>query len=185
MFSVPYSLRKVLMVRRLPLALLPLALVAAACAEDDGAKTREAGSVVVIGPPPPGGGGSVSAIGSGCTTKGASTKVPAASFEVHLDEHTLTVPAEVPAGVDRVVVKNFGDDPHDLVITQLDSADDLPRVDGAADVDGLPNTAFRVMEFPSNTICTATFELPAGRYVAFSNVGDDLAQGMVTTFVVG
>ena len=59
---------------RIPLLALPLRLVLQACGDDDGATTREAGSVVIIGPPPPGGGASVSAVGTGCTTKGATTK---------------------------------------------------------------------------------------------------------------
>ena len=44
------------------------------------------------------------------------------------------------------------------------------------------------MEFPGNTICEGTFDLPAGNYVVFSNLdgsqGGDFAQGMVATFVV-
>jgi hypothetical protein len=164
----------------------PLILVSA-CGDDDGAKTRAAGSVVIIGPPPPGGGASVSAIGTGCTTRGATTKQAANNIQIDLDEYTVTVPATVPAGVSRPVLKNFGADPHEVVITQADSIDDLPVVDGFVDVDALPNPAFRVMEFAGNTICEGTFELPAGNYVIFSNLegptGSDYAQGMVATFV--
>ncbi len=165
----------------------PLILVSA-CADDDGAKTREAGSVVIIGPPPPGGGASVSAVGTGCTTRGATTKRAANNIQIDLLEYTVTVPAPVPAGVSRLVLKNFGSDPHEDVITQADSIDDLPVVDGFVDIDALPNQTFRVMEFAGNTICKGTFDLPAGNYVIFSNVegpqGSDYAQGMVATFVV-
>ena len=165
----------------------PLILLSA-CADDDGAKTREAGSVVIIGPPPPGGGASVSAIGTGCTTRGATTKKAANNVQIDLDEYSVTVPATVPAGVSRLVLKNFGSDPHEVVITQADSIDDLPIADGFVDIDALPNQAFRVMEFAGNTICEGTFDLPAGNYVIFSNLegptGSDYAQGMVATFVV-
>jgi hypothetical protein len=170
------------------LALVAVPILVQACAQDDGANTREAGSVVIIGPPPPGGGASVSAVGTGCTTRGATTKIAANDAEIAIDEYTVTPPATVPAGVSRFVVKNFGSDPHEVVITQADSIDDLPVADGFVDIDALPNQAYRVMEFAGNTICEGTFELPAGNYVVFSNLdgpqGSDYAQGMVATFVV-
>ena len=159
-----------------------------ACADDDGATTREAGSVVVIGPPPPGGGGSVSAVGTGCVTKGATTKKAIADVQFGLDEYSITPPDEINAGVNRIVVKNFGEDPHEIVITQATSSDDLPLIDGAVDLEALPGKVFRVQEFAGNTICEGTFDLPAGDYVAFSNLvgsqGGDFELGMVATFTV-
>ncbi len=203
MFSLPYSQRKVdyldstvpfmeialkLATAAIALLALPLALALQACGEDDGASTRAAGSVVVIGPPPAGGGASVSAVGTGCMTKGATTKKVASNIEFALDEYSITPPANVTAGVNRIVVKNFGADPHEIVITQAASIDDLPLVDGAVDIDALPEKVFRVMEFPGNTICEGTFDLPAGNYVVFSNIsgpqGSDFEQGMAATFVV-
>lgn len=168
-------------------AVIPLLLQA--CAADDGATTREAGSVVIIGPPPPGGGGSVSAVGGGCTTKGATTKVPIASVTFDMDESSITPPAQdVAAGVNRIVIKNFGAEPHEFIITTAASIDDLPLLDGGVDVDNLPDKVFRVAEFPGNTICEGTFDLPAGHYVAFSNrvsdAGTDFELGVVTTFTV-
>ena len=77
----------------------------------------------------------------------------------------MTLPATVPAGVSRIVVKNFGSDPHEIVITQADSVDDLPVADGVVDIDALPKKVYRVMEFAGNTICEGTFDLPAGNYV--------------------
>ena len=172
----------------IPLLALPVALGLQACGDDDGATTREAGSVVIIGPPPPGGGASVSALGTGCTTKGATTKKVANNIQFALDEYTITPPDSITAGVNRIVVKNFGSDPHEIVITQAASIDDLPVSDGAVDIDALPEKVFRVMEFAGNTICEGTFDLPAGNYVVFSNLagteGTDFEQGMVATFVV-
>ena len=47
---------------------------------------------------------------------------------------------------------------------------------------------FRVQEFAGNTICEGTFDLPAGDYVALSNLeglqGGDFELGMVATFTV-
>ena len=92
------------------------------------------------------------------------------------------------AGVNRIVVKNFGSDPHEIVITRAGSVDDLPVTDAAVDLDALEGDVFRVMEFPGNTICEGTFELPAGDYVVFSNLpagdGTDFSRGMVATFTV-
>ena len=168
------------------LVLLGLVLGAAACSEDDGADTRTAGSVAIIGPPPPEGGGSVSAVGPGCTTKGATTKLPAGSHEIALDEWSVTVPASVPAGVSRFVLKNFGSEAHEVVIVPAASADALPVVDGRVDEDAL--TALkpkRVMEFAGNTICEGTFELAAGSYVVLCNLVDADATPAVNHFEEG
>lgn len=174
--------------RVVAVGLLTTAVLLPACASDDGAGTREAGSVVIIGPPPPGGGGSVSAVGTGCTTRGATTKKAGNTVQIELDEYSIAVPATVPTGINRVVVKNFGSDPHEIVITQLDSVDELGASGDVVDIDGLPNKVYRVQSFPGNTICEGTFELPAGEYVVFSNLpadgGSDYSRGMVSTFVV-
>lgn len=170
------------------LALVAPLVLLSACADDDGANTREAGSVVIIGPPPAGGGASVSAVGTGCTTRGATTKRAANTIQIDIEEYEVTAPSTVPAGVNRIVVRNFGSDPHEVVITQAGSVDDLPVVDGSVDLDALAGQAYRVMEFAGNTICEGTFDLPAGDYVVFSNLdgpqGSDYAHGMVATFVV-
>lgn len=159
-----------------------------ACADDDGASTREAGSVVIIGAPPPGGGGSVSAIGTGCVTKGATTKTAVANVQFGFDEYSITPPDEISAGVNRIVVKNFGEEPHEIVITQAASADDLPISGGSVDLEAWPGKLYRVQEFAGNTICEGTFDLPAGDYVVFSNLegsqGGDFELGMVAAFTV-
>lgn len=165
-------------------SLLLLALVIGGCAEDDGAAVRSAGGAVrIIGPPPPEGGGSVSAVGSGCTTRGATTKLPAASVEVHLDEYTVTAPATVGAGVTRLVVKNFGSVPLGLVVTAAASTAEVTGADG-----GLAETSLgdrltkRIEAFPGNTICEATFELPAGTYLLLEP--EHLGRGMAAPLTV-
>jgi hypothetical protein len=141
---------------------------------DDGADVRDEGTVVIIGPPPPGGGVSISAIGTGCTTRGATTKLPAYHAVVDVDAESIEVP-EIVAGVTRIVVRNFDSVPHGLVLTELDSIDDLPLTDdGYVDEEALPNPVFRIAEFPGNTLCEGTFDLPAGDYVVFSPSPEDL-----------
>jgi hypothetical protein len=171
-----------------------LATGVAACSEDDGADTRTAGSVAIIGPPPPEGGGSVSAVGTGCTTKGATTKLPAGSYELGLDEWTVTVPDALPPGVARLVLKNFGTQSHEVVIAAVASPSALPVVDGGVDEDALADLKpKRVAGFASNTICEGTFELAAGQYVVFCNLLDEdvtpavshFAEGMVMPLRVG
>jgi hypothetical protein len=183
------EIRSMKLTRALPIVALLAPLVLPACGDDDGAATRQAGSVVIIGPPPPGGGGSVSAVGTGCVTKGATTKRAATNVQFALDEYSIEAPAQLAAGVSRIVVKNFGSDPHEIVITLGADADDLPVVDGAVDLEALPNKLYRVQEFAGNTICEGTFDLPAGDYVVFSNLvgadGSDFERGMFATFTVG
>jgi hypothetical protein len=163
---------------------------------DDGADTREAGTVVIIGPPPPGGGGSVSAVGTGCTTRGATTKLPSDHVLIDIDAGSIELP-EIGAGVTRIVARNFDSEPHGLVLTELDSVGDLPLTeDGFVDEEALPNKVFRIAEFPGNTICEGTFELPAGRYVVFSpspegrddtadSVESDVSVGVVAELTIG
>jgi hypothetical protein len=82
--------------------------------------------------------------------------------QFELDEHTITPPAEITAGVNRVVAKNFGADPHELVITRAGAVEDLPVVDGAVDIEALTDDVYRVQEFAGNTICEGTFDLATG-----------------------
>lgn len=151
---------------------------------DDGADVREEGTVVVIGPPPAGGGGSVSAVGTGCTTRGATTKLPSANVLVDVDAGSIELPA-IPAGVVRIVVRNFDSEPHGLVLTELESPDDLTiGDDGLVDEEALPNKLFRIAEFPGNTICEGAFELPPGHYVVFSPAPGDVDAGIVAELTI-
>lgn len=181
----PIRLRRSFLLAACLLALLP------ACSDDDGASTREGGgSVQIIGPQPEAGGGSVSAVGAGCTTKGATTKLAAKTIEIRLDEYTVAAPAETTAGVTRVLVKNLGSAAHGIVITRTGSAASLPRKGTAVDLDALPAEAtFRIEPFAGNTICEGTFDLPAGSYLVFcpeapAGGASHLDQGMVATLVV-
>jgi hypothetical protein len=179
--------RPVLRRLRRPLAavLLALTVLGAACSDDDGAAVREGGgSVNIVGPPPPAGGGSVSAVGTGCTTQGATTKLPQASVEIGLDEFAVTVPPAIAPGVTRLVVKNFGSQPHGLLITAASSVGEVTAADGTLDEAALASRLTKRLEpFPNNTICEGTFELPPGNYVVVDP--GYVRQGMVATLTVG
>ena len=154
-------------------------LGAAACSDDDGAEVRGTGSVEIVGPPPPAGGGSVSATGTGCTTKGGTTRIPSQMLTVDLDEYTLKVPATAKAGVTEVVVRNVGAESHEIGIAKAASRNALPIKDGRVDEAALEATGlFKIESFAKNTICRGVFDLTAGTYVFFDNLGGSAsAQG--------
>jgi hypothetical protein len=165
-------------------ALILAVALGAACGDDDGATVRETGSVRIVGDPPPEGGGSVSATGSGCTTKGATNKLPAATLEVSLFDDAIRTAASQPAGVTEVVVKNQGDAAHELVIVPESSAAARAVAAGAVDDATLAaGPLWRIAAFPRNTICRGIFDLPAGSYVLFDSLSEagtsNIGRGMV------
>ncbi|MEO5841480.1 MAG: hypothetical protein ABIQ73_16465 [Acidimicrobiales bacterium] len=176
---------------RLAYAVVLCAVLFAACSDDDGAEVRSAGSVEIVGPPPPEGGGSVSAVGTGCTTKGATTKLAAATLEVNVDEYTLQAPATAKAGVLEVIVRNRGAQPHELIIAKAASREALPVKDGKVDEVALEATGFyKIASFPKSTICRGFFDLAAGTYVLFDNLTgagqtqSNLQRGMVSVLTL-
>ena len=152
---------------------------AVACSDDDGTEVRSNGSVEVVGPSPPEGGGSVSATGTGCTTKGGTTRIPSQTLTVELDEYTVKVPSTAKAGVTEVVVRNVGSQSHEIGIAKAASRDALPIKDGRVDEAALEATGlFKIESFAKNTICRGVFDLTAGTYVFFDNLGGSAsAQG--------
>ena len=160
--------------RRLPRLVASVALcalIATACSDDDGAEVRNSGSVQIVGEPPPEGGGSVSATGSGCTTKGATTKIAASTLEVVVDEYTLKAPSTAKAGVTEVVVKNVGSESHEVAMAKGMTLESLPIKDGRVDEAALEATGlYKIASFPKNTICRGVFDLTAGTYVFFDNL---------------
>lgn len=146
-----------------------LTAVAAGCG-DDGTDVRDqadAGSVGMIGPAAEGGGASVSAVATGCTTRGATTLLSTTDLEIGLDEWSITVKGDT-AGVVRIVAKNFGDLEHEVVIVKGSSTSGLPMKDGVVDIEAVTPAA-RFLPFAGNTICQAPFELGPGSYVVFDN----------------
>jgi hypothetical protein len=144
----------------------------AACSDDDGAEVRSSGSVEIVGPTPPAGGGSVSATGTGCNTKGGTTRIPSQMLTVELDEYTVKAPSAAKAGVTEVVVRNVGSQTHEIGIAKAATRDALPIKDGRVDEAALEATGlFKIESFAKNTICRGVFDLTAGTYVFFDNLG--------------
>ena len=96
--------------------------------------------MVIIGPPPPGGGASVSAVGTGCTTKGATTKKAGAQRRSSGSTSTRITPPDERAGRRQ---PHRGQELRHRTPTRSssprrDAIDDLPVVDGVVDLDALP-----------------------------------------------
>lgn len=105
--------------------------------------------------------------------------------------------AEVDAGDATFIARNVGpDDPHELVIVRTDlEADRLPTVaDGSFDEAGSGVEVIgEIEELAVEGQNSATFSLPAGRYVLLCNVVEEeedgeleahFAEGMHTSFTV-
>ncbi|MGH9184905.1 MAG: hypothetical protein ACRD0U_03645, partial [Acidimicrobiales bacterium] len=152
------------------------------------------------------GSGSGSASGSASGTEEASLCVydsgspgsgsPAATVEIALDEFSISVDGEVPVGVVTFEAVNEGEEDHEVVIAQSDTADLPTDDDGAADESQLPAGALlgEIEAFPAGESHACDFELEPGSYVLFCNVVEEeeggeieahFSEGMVTTIEVG
>lgn len=174
-------------------AVLALGMLAGCSNNDDGAAVRDSGGVVSIVGPPPESGGSVSAVGTGCSTRGSTTRLPGSSIEVRLEDGTLEAPATATEGVIRFVAKNFGVQPHELWVVKATDIADVPRVAGRVEEDSMGALEFwRIRSFPGNTICQGLFTLAPGTYVLFDDLVPEGADptapsslsGMVATLTV-
>jgi hypothetical protein len=168
--------------RRAMVAALPaLAIVigAGCTSDDDGAQVRDSGGVVSIVGPAPESGGSVSATGTGCSTRGSTTRLPSSSITVRLDDGSLEAPATATEGVIRFVAKNFGSMPHELWVVKAAAVDEIPTTAGRVDEETMGDLSFwRIRSFPGNTICQGLFTLEPGTYLLFDDL---LAEGAATT----
>ena len=159
---------------------LPLLLVSgglAACT-DDGAGTRSDS-------------GSASGSGSGTADVACETvgDPDAADVElgVSLTDYEIQPESDTAAaGTVAFSLDNEADEPHEFVVVQADSADDLPLSGGTVDEEALPDGAFigEVSPFPGGETCQGAFDLATANYVLFCNVDDHFARGMHTTFTV-
>lgn len=117
----------------------------------------------------------MSAVATGCTTRGATTLLATSDLEIGLDEWSVAV-EDGTAGVVRIVAKNFGDQKHEVVVVKGSTTSGLPTKAGVVDIEATTPAA-RFLPFVGNTICQAPFELGPGTYVVFDNQPADEASG--------
>jgi hypothetical protein len=188
---------------------LLVALVAAACGDDDGADVRSEPSTAVSTPSSvsASGSGSVVASGTGSASEPGGASGPACppvgedtsattTVGVKLDEFSIQTDASrVPAGTIRFTVDNIGKEKHEFVVVAGVSPGDLPLDhDGALDEAALPPGALvgEIEPFPPGEVCDGVFTLAAGDYTLLCNVVEredgktesHLHEGMVTRLAV-
>jgi hypothetical protein len=179
--------------------LLALAVMGAACGDDDGGGVREvgaaSGSGSASGPASGSGSGSATEAAHDCAPSGTSAAT-GEHVEVTLDEWTVEPgTSTIAAGTVVFEAINAGDEPHELVIVRGDDPADLPLSEGKVDEEQLPEGAFigEIEAFPAGERCAASFELEPGRYVLFCNITEQeehggheshFEEGMVTTIEV-
>jgi hypothetical protein len=186
------------------MAMAVFLLAAAGCGDDDGSDVRvidEGGSASGSGSGSGSASGSASGSGSAaeeaeCAPAGDSSTADS-TVQVELSEFTIETEGEASAGNVAFELVNVGAEPHEMVVVQGASLDDLPTdADGALDEGALESGALigEVEPFPGEgETCEGTFELEAGDYVLLCNIVEEedgeveshLAEGMATTFSVG
>lgn len=82
----------------------------------------------------------------------------------------------VPAGKTRIIARNVGNETHELVLVRMDDQKLPLKADGSVDEEMIPESR-KVGEIPGvagGDEVTKTFDLPAGRYVAFCNLVEQM-----------
>ena len=152
-----------------------LAMVLAACGDDDGGDVRDLGSD---------GSASGSASGSGSGSGSGSASAPSEAecmpvnpdmegdadtvVEIELVDYSFNPSEiEVPAGVVTFQVTNNGTEPHEVAF--LPGGGEVPMTDaGAPDEEALVAAgAFELEAFGPGQTCNATYELAPGDYTIF------------------
>jgi hypothetical protein len=98
-----------------------------------------------------------------------------------LDEWSVAAPTEpIHAGEVRITAVNDGSETHELVIVRTADAASLPtKADGSVDEEAI-SEADKPGEIPdvaAGDSAAATLDLPAGDYVAFCNLVDQMGNG--------
>jgi hypothetical protein len=122
----------------------------------------------------------LSACGNASNTTDKSS-APANANAFVLREWSVSPPtARLQAGKVGITVTNNGSGTHELVIVRARDAASLPtKSDGSVDEDKVPATD-KAGEFPdlaAGSSATKTLDLPAGHYVAFCNLVDQMGNG--------
>ncbi|MCZ7535325.1 MAG: hypothetical protein M5T61_04860 [Acidimicrobiia bacterium] len=174
-------------IRLLTAAVLTSAVVLAACGNDDGADVRQIGGEVS---------GSQAASGTAECTPIGDFATADTTVNATLDEYSVTLDTEaVTTGAVHIAAENIGDEPHEILVVEAGSPDDLPvGADNRVSEDDLPDGSLigEIEAFPGGQTCDGTFDLDPGTYVLFCNLvtspgGIEVShfmEGMATTLTV-
>lgn len=111
---------------------------------------------------------------------GTST-VPSKANTFVLDEWSIVPPKEdLTAGKVAITATNKGTETHELVIVRASDAASLPKnADGSVNEDKIPESkkAGEIADLAAGKTKTKTLDLPAGDYIAFCNIVEDMGKG--------
>ncbi len=98
-----------------------------------------------------------------------------------LDEWSVVPPkGTIPAGKVAISATNTGKETHELVIVRASDAASLPtKADGSLNEDKIPESKKlgEITDLAAGKSATKTFDLPAGDYIAFCNLVEDMSGG--------
>ena len=170
------------MFRSLSAGVLAMALVVAGCGDDDGGSSSENLSKESATTSSTANTGTSSAASgtSECKTENAVDATASEEVVVTLSEWAVKPSAQPKAGNVSFKAENAGKEPHELVIVKGDSAEALPKdADGGMDEDKLPEGGLigEIEPFAGGNVCSAVFDLPAGKYVLLCNITETEPNG--------
>jgi hypothetical protein len=143
----------------------------ASCGDDSGTPTTQASTVeestTVAGATQD------SAVAQETTVADSAAPSAAAGVAVTMKEFTIDAPTTLTAGSNTFTLTNAGEFDHELAVAKGDSYDTLPQLEsGAVDEDKLgADFIGRGEKVRGGGTDTVTFDLPAGNYVLFCNLG--------------
>jgi hypothetical protein len=120
-------------------------------------------------------------VAAGCGNASSSSSPPMKAGRFRLDEWSITADrATLHAGRQTITATNIGHRAHELVIVAADDAASLPTgADGSVDEERLAAVKVgEIADVAAGGSTEKTFTLPAGSYVAFCNVVDQMGSGM-------
>ena len=116
-------------------------------------------------------------VATGCSSDRTPNSAPAGVGQFRLDEWSIRSDGSpLSAGRQTIKVSNTGHETHELIIVSAKDAASLPRkADGSVDEEQLASvTIGEIADISAGASAQKSFTLPAGRYVAFCNVVDQM-----------
>ena len=169
------------MLRTLSAGMMGIALVAAGCGDDKGGSSAENLSKGSATSTTAKNTGTSTAGGTtGCKTENAANTTATEEVVVTLGEWIVKPSAQPKAGYISFKAENGGKEKHELVIVKGATAEALPKdANGALDEDKLPEGGLigEIEEFSPAQVCSAVFNMPAGKYVLLCNITETEPNG--------